>query len=279
MVLLATTYEGDSPELLAAISGVVDAIEITPDTIAALPPDGGRARLRSDVLAEYQSLSSGVRFVAHGVGLSIGSHDAWNDSYLDLLDELVDRLPIDWHSEHLACTTVDGENLGTMLALPRTSEALDLVCERIDRIQNRYQKEFLIEHVIRLLPEPDAEFSDAAFLNELVQRSGCGLILDAYNLECDRFNYGFEVAGFLDELNTRAVREIHVAGGATHAGFQLDIHSRVTADSTLELAREILRRSPFAEMVTYEFLREAIPSLGVPAIAGELKRIREALLQ
>jgi uncharacterized protein (UPF0276 family) len=173
---------------------------------------------------------------------------------------------------------VDGENLGTMLALPRTGEALELLCERIDRIQTRYRTEFLVEHVIRLLPEPEAEFTDAAFLNELVRRSGCGLIIDAYNLECDRHNYAFDVTAFLNELRLDAVREIHVAGGTTQAGFQLDIHSRPTADSTLELARDILARSVNVGMVTYEFLREAIPSLGVDAIVAELKRIRGALL-
>ena len=276
MTLLATTYEGDSPQLLAGISGVVDAIEIAPDTIATT--EGGRPRLRPEVLDEYESLAGRMRFVAHGVGLSIGSYDNWNEDYIGLLDQLVERVELDWHSEHLACTTVNGENLGTMLALPRTSEALDLVCERVDRLQTRYRKEFLLEHVIRLLPEPAADFSDAAFLNELVRRSGCGLIIDAYNLECDRFNYGFDVNAFLGELNLDSVREIHVAGGTTQAGYQLDIHSRTTADSTLELARAILSRTSNVKMVTYEFLREAIPSLGIEGIVRELKRIRGVLL-
>lgn len=276
MVLLATTYEGDSPELRAGIMEVVDAIEIAPDTIATTV--GGHPELRGDVLEEYESMASRMRFVAHGVGLSIGSYDNWNSDYLGLLDQLMERVELDWHSEHLACTTVDGENLGTMLAMPRTRESLDLLYERVDRIQTRYRKEFLLEHVIRLLPEPEAEFTDAGFLNELVRRSGCGLIIDAYNLECDRFNYGFDVQGFLSELNLDAVREIHVAGGSTQAGFQLDIHSRVTADSTLELARAILTSTSNVRMLTYEFLREAIPSLGVDAIIAELKRIRGALL-
>jgi len=255
---------------------VVDAIEIAPDTIATTV--GGHPELRGDVLEEYESMASRMRFVAHGVGLSIGSYDNWNSDYLGLLDQLMERVELDWHSEHLACTTVDGENLGTMLAMPRTRESLDLLYERVDRIQTRYRKEFLLEHVIRLLPEPEAEFTDAGFLNELVRRSGCGLIIDAYNLECDRFNYGFDVQGFLSELNLDAVREIHVAGGSTQAGFQLDIHSRVTADSTLELARAILTSTSNVRMLTYEFLREAIPSLGVDAIIAELKRIRGALL-
>ena len=159
MVLVATTYEGDSPQLVAGISGVVDAIEIAPDTIATT--SGGRHRLRREVLAEHEAMANRMRFVAHGVGLSIGSCDNWNDDYIGLLDDLVEHVYLDWHSEHRACTTVDGESPGTMLALPITAEALYLLCERVDRIQTRYQKEFLFEHVIRLLPQPEAEFSDA----------------------------------------------------------------------------------------------------------------------
>ncbi len=272
---LATTYEGDSPALLERIAPLVDGIEISPDTIAQTSETG--PHLRSAVLAEYLSLSSKMRFVAHGVGLSIGSHDQWNKDYLQLLDELFERLPIAWHSEHLACTTVDGESLGTMLALPRTEQVLDLLCERIRCLQERYRVPFLLEHVVRILPEPEPEYSDAIFLNELTRRSGCGLILDAYNLECDRWNFGFDVQSFIEELDFSPVRELHLAGGTQHKGFQLDIHSRPTAASTLCLGREIAARAHNLELVTYEFLKEAIPALGHEAICDELMRVKKEL--
>src|SRR4051794_41838936 len=83
MTLLATTYEGDSPQLLAEISNIVDAIEIAPDTIATT--EGGRHQLRPEVLAEYEGLAGRMRFVAHGVGLSIGSYDKWDENYIGLL--------------------------------------------------------------------------------------------------------------------------------------------------------------------------------------------------
>jgi hypothetical protein len=165
-----------------------------------------------------------------------------------------------------------------MLALPRTQEALDLVSTRVERLQRRYNKEFLLEHVIRLLPEPEAEYSDAGFLNALVKRTGCGLIVDAYNLECDQVNYGFDVDAFLDELDMQAVREIHLAGGVQHNGFQLDIHSRQTADSTVALAARIMARASGLRLITYELLTEAIPLLGHEAICAELRRLRRALL-
>ena len=219
-----------------------------------------------------------MQFAAHGVGLSIGSYDSWNHTYIGLLDELMNSLDLIWHSEHLACTAVNGENLGTMLAMPRTEEAVALVSERVEELQERYRKEFLLEHVVRLLPEPEAEYSDAAFLNQIVKRTGCGLIIDAYNLECDALNHGFDIAAFLAELNMGAVRELHLAGGVMHHGFQLDIHSSLTQDSTVELAKRIMSQSPNLGLITYEFLTEAIPLLTIEGILGELQRLRKEFL-
>jgi|ERR1700674_802548 len=274
---LATTYEGDDPALLERIAALVDVIEIAPDAIAG--SDGKRAHLRKPVLDEYAGVLGQVDLIAHGVGLSIGSFDHWEEDYLRLLDELFARFDLAWHSEHLACTVVAGENVGTMLALPRTEEALDLICERVRRIQERYRVPFLLEHVIHLLPDAPAACTPAGFLNAITSRTGCGLVLDAYNLECDAHNQGLDIAAFLDELDLAPVRELHIAGGVEHDGFHLDIHSRPARDSTLALARDVIARAPNLRVVTYEFLREAVEALGHATICAELARVRQALPQ
>jgi uncharacterized protein len=274
---LAVTYEGDDPKLLERILPLIDIVEIAPDTIAAF--DGKRVYLRPSVLDEYAAVRGQIGLIAHGVGLSIGSFDNWNEAYLDLIDELFDRFDLLWHSDHLACTMVAGENVGTMFGLPRTSETLDLICERVRRIQDRYPTPFLLEHIVHMLPDASGECTPAAFLNEITSRTGCGLILDAYNLECDAHNRGFDIQAFLDELNFSAVKELHLAGGVVHDGFHLDIHSGPVRDSTLLLGLDIIRRAPRLSVVTYEFLKEAIPLLGHDTICAELSRIRQAISQ
>lgn len=276
---LATTYEGSGLDLLERIAPLVDYLEIPPDSLSRTQGSGlsQRIRLRPELLDQIESVSSQTGVIVHGIGLSIGSFDRWNEPYLHLLDEFFSRFTPRWHSEHLGFTTVAGENLGTMVALPRTEAMLDLLCERIRRIQECYKVPFLMEHIIHLLPDAPANYTPAAFLNAITARTGCGLILDAYNLECDRHNFGFDIAGFLDELNLDPVREIHLAGGFQHEGFQLDIHSQPTAESTLELGLDILRRCPNLDIVTYELLKEAIPNLGHNRICAELLRIRKAI--
>ena len=273
---IALTYEGGDLSYIERMLPLIDFLEVTPDGIA-VSGDAG-AEIPQRTLTELEGLSRDVGIVVHGVGLSIGSADGWSEQYLHLLDQLVERLPIAWHSEHLGYVNVDGQHLGTMLALPRTAEALDLVCERAMALQTRYGLPFLLENIVHVLPDPQSEYSEAAFLNALSDRSGCGLLLDVYNLECDAQNSGLVIDDFLSELHLECVRELHVACGVEYEGVLLDVHSRPLRDSTLALARDVVERpGANVELLTYELLSEAVPVLGPDVIAGELRRLRTAL--
>jgi len=269
------TYEGGERELLESVLPLVDYLEITPDSIALL--DGNGARLDPKILDELRAVESETEFVVHGVGLSIGSASGYSEQYLELVAEFLEHFRVAWHSEHLGYTTVDGTSMGTMLAMPKTHDVLELLAQRIGEIQTRFQLPFLLENIVHLLPDYPGEYSDAAFLNELVARTGCGLLLDVYNLECDAANYGFDIDAFLDELDLDAVGELHVAGGVERDGLQVDVHSRATEPSTLALAQRVVARTPRLGGVTYELLAEAVPILGTERISAELARIRSAL--
>jgi uncharacterized protein (UPF0276 family) len=268
---IGATYEGGDPTLLKRLVEVADYLEVAPDAIA------GGAGIRHEVLDEWRVAAGQVTVVAHGVGLSIGSAPGWNEAYVRLVDELAGAVPLRWHSEHLGYTTVDGEPLGTMLSLPRTREALELVCERVTRLQERYSIPFLLENVARILPDPEGDYDEAGFLNELCLRTGCGLLLDVYNLECDAHNNGFDIDRFLDALDLGAVRELHVAGGTEVEGMKLDVHSREAQPSTVALAARVAASAPEIWGVTYEVLPEAIPVLGHDTIVNEVARLRAAL--
>jgi uncharacterized protein (UPF0276 family) len=254
---------------------LVDYLEITPDSIARPSRDG--AHLDPVILEELRAVAGATEFVVHGVGLSIGSASGYSEQYLDLLAEFLEHFPAAWHSEHLGYTQVDGKSLGTMLAVPKTHDVLELLVERVRQIEGRFELPFLLENIVHLLPDYPGDYSDAAFLNELVARTGCGLLLDVYNLECDAANYGFDIDGFLDDLDLEAVGELHIAGGVERDGLQVDVHSRATESSTLALAQQVVARTPNLGGVTYELLAEAVPVLGVEGISVELTRIRSAL--
>ena len=273
-VSIGVTYEGRDPALLERLLPLADYIEVTPETIAEI--DGSHISLSKEVMTELRNVSRSVKIIVHGVGLSIGSHDGWSPTYFQLLDAFLEQIDIPWHSEHLAYTKVDGEHLGIMLALPKTEEVLDLISERVIAIQQRYQIPFLLENVVHVIPDYPGSYSEAGFLNALTERTGCGLIMDAYNLECDAHNQGFDIPAFLSELDAPRVRELHVARGVEDNGFLLDVHSQLVAQSTVELAEDVINRSGNTKVVVYEFMPEAVPGLGHNAIAEQLLRLRMA---
>lgn len=274
---LGTTYEGYNPALTERILPILDYIEVTPDALVRVK--GDVFDLDERAIAELREIGKVATIILHGVGLSIGSHDGWSERYIRILDSFVEQIEVAWHSEHLGYTTVDGENLGTMLAMPKTEEALDMVCERVSAIQARYKLPFLIENIVHILPDYPGDYSEAGFLNAVADRTGCGILLDIYNLECDAHNHGFDIPAFLNELDLSHVRELHIACGIEHRGFLLDVHSRLTRDSTIKLTQEVIERAAGGiQTVTYELLREAIPNIGHDAIVGELTRLRRILV-
>lgn len=275
-VALGVSYEGRDPALLEMMLPFIDYVEVTPETMAEVRD--GKVVLSPGVITELRNIDRHVEVIAHGVSLSIGSHDQWSPTYLHLLDDLMEQVSVSWHSEHLGYTTVDGEHLGIMLALPKTEEALDLVCERISAIQQRYEIPFLVENIVHVVPDYPGDYSEAAFLNAITRRTGCGLLLDVYNLECDAHNHGLDIAAFLTELDPVPIRELHVACGVEHNGFMLDVHSRLPRPCTVDLAERVLHDPACrAEVVVYEFMPESVPGLTRRVIAEQLAQLRQRL--
>lgn len=273
-IRIGTTYEGNRPEFLSKLLPVVDFLEFSPDSLATSYK--GVASIHPNKLNALKNVNAQVDLLVHGVGLSIGSYDGFSQNYLKLLDELQDNLSLKWHSEHLAYMFVNGVNLGTMITLPRNKETLDMICRRVDIIQSRYKIPFLLENVVSLMPECDSDYSHAEFLNRICKKTGCGLILDIYNLECDAYNHQFKINPFLHELDCKNIREFHLASGYLDSGFMTDIHAGLTNQSTLDLAAHVIQtfNPENLEVITYELLDEFVDRVGQEAIVEELVKLK-----
>lgn len=274
-VSMCFSYDLYRPLLFEAILPAIDAIEICPDTISY--SKGGNIFLDERIIEQLQSVNHQKKIFVHGVGLSIGSYDTMNEKYLKLLDQLFDKLSITWHSEHLAYCQVDGENLNTMLSVPRTDEMLDVLSKRVDTLKKRYQVPFLLENIANILPSQRYDYSLSEFLNKLHAFSGCGFILDIYNLECDEHNYNFSLVDYINTLNLEAVKEIHIAGGTMDQGTKLDIHSRKVEDRTLQLTSDVLKRATGVEVLTFELLPEAYMLYEPSELSDHLRFIKKTL--
>ncbi len=167
------------------------------------PLHHGLARIR-----EHYALS------LHGVGLSIGGVDPLDRLHLDRLAALASRYQPASVSEHLAWSSHGGVYFNDLLPLPWTAATLHRVCAHIDQVQNRLKRTLLLENPASYLEFSSSTFSESQFLAEVVQRTGCGLLLDVSNVQVSSVNHGRDALAYLDGLPLHRVGQIHLAGFA-----------------------------------------------------------------
>lgn len=275
------TYQRGLRPAIDACRDLIDFFEVSPDLLCRerAGANGSYLELHPTLVAEALECCAGRPVVVHGLGLSIGSACGWSESYLRMLDAWHGLEPFPWHSEHLGfmlAHDAQGRPLhtGIPLPLPFTDEALDLLVPRAEAIGARYGVPFLLENLTYYLPGLPAEEGrdEVAFLNDLTRRSGCGLLLDLYNFYCNAVNFRFDPREALSRLRLDRVLEVHLAGGATHDGLLLDVHSDVVPEPVWELLEWLVPRLPRLRGIVYEVLEQALPTVGVEGIRRQLER-------
>lgn len=266
-------------------SGLIDFVEITPETICRQQPTGTAIELEivPQQMERAQRTCAGLPMVVHGVELSIGSAHAWNTAYLEMLDTFQEAWRFVWHSEHLGFQTFRGPDGGTQevgvpLPLPSTIEAADLVARRSAMILQRYGVPFLLENPAYYLPDPpsDLEIGDyIGLMRRILQRSGSLQLLDLHNVYCNAINHHFDPFEAVDRMPLDAVAEIHIAGGSWDGGFWMDAHEGRVPEPVWDLLEYTLPQCPFVGGIVFEMLDEHILKLGVNAIQQELTHARK----
>ncbi|WP_428419744.1 DUF692 domain-containing protein [Methylibium sp.] len=180
--------------------------------------------------------------VMHGVSLSVGSTDALDPDYLRDLKALADRIEPAWISDHLCWTGVDHHNLHDLLPLPYTEAALRHLCERVSRVQDVLGRRLLLENVSSYVSFAADEMSEWEFVAELARRADCELLLDVNNVYVSSVNHGFDAQRYIDAMPRERVRQIHLAGHESHAGYLIDTHDHPVCDAVWQLYAYTTRR-------------------------------------
>lgn len=182
----------------------------------------------------------------HGVGLGLAGPEPLDQAHLARLKSLVDRHQPEVVSEHLCWGAAGGVHFNDLLPIPFTHESLDLVCARVGQLQETLGRTVLIEHLASYLRFAEDEISEPQFLAQLVQRTGCGLLLDLNNLYVNACNHGFDAHDFLAELPAEAIGEIHLAGHTQSIvdgeSVLIDTHGSTVCAEVWQLYREAVQR-------------------------------------
>ncbi|MFF6928744.1 DUF692 domain-containing protein [Streptomyces californicus] len=222
----------------------------------------------------------GVTVVPHGVALGLGGADRPDPGRLAALAARAELLGAPLVTEHIAfvraggpLTASTGLEAGHLLPVPRTWDALDVLCENVRIAQDSLPVPLALENIAALITWPDEELTEGQFLAELVERTGVRLLIDVANLHTNHVNLGQDPAKALDELPVEAIAYVHVAGGVEKNGVWHDTHAHPVTAPVLEVLAELRSRvDPPGVLLERD---DAFP----PAreLAGELDAIRATL--
>jgi uncharacterized protein (UPF0276 family) len=180
----------------------------------------------------------------HGVGLALGSAcgiDAWHLDQLARLVECIEPVRVSDHA-CFARGAMAGRELhaADLLPVAFNSAALDVMCANVQRVQDRLKRPLLLENLSAYLHFNSSDREETTFLRELVQRTGCGLLVDVNNIYVNALNERIAGSGtdpvatclrWLDQIPPACVGELHLAGHCDNGDIVIDDHgSRVCAD-------------------------------------------------
>lgn len=215
----------------------------------------------------------------HGVGLALGSASDRTQQHLHKLKKLHDELDPQLVSEHLCWAALSDRHLNDLLPMPLTQQALYLMSDRLDRVQNVLGRQILIENVSSYVRFADDSMNEAEFLCALVKQSGCGLLLDLNNLIVNQTNVqedAYAALRLIAELPQGSVQEIHLAGHSIVDDLAVDDHGSRVSDQVWDLLRVSQQTLGTDIPVLLEWDTE-IPVLSV--LLAELQKAEQILMQ
>ncbi|MGW2488896.1 multinuclear nonheme iron-dependent oxidase [Streptomyces sp. NPDC001606] len=232
---------GWRPEIAEAVERMpgIDWVEVVAENVCPghLPESLLRLRER------------GVTVIPHGVSLGLGGADRPDPDRLTALAERAEALGAPLVTEHIAFVRAGGPRTasplleaGHLLPVPRTRDALDVLCENVRIAQEALPVPLALENIAALFGWPGEELTEGRFLSELVERTGVRLLIDVANLHTNRVNRGEDPAEALAALPLEALAYVHVAGGFERDGVWHDSHAHPVPRPVLDLLTDLSTR-------------------------------------
>ncbi|MGX5186988.1 DUF692 domain-containing protein [Streptomyces avermitilis] len=228
---------------------IADAVERMPgiDWVEAVAENVCPGHLPESLL---RLRARGVTVVPHGVSLGLGGADRPDEGRLTALAERAEALGSPLVTEHIAFVRAGGAltaspllEAGHLLPVPRTRDALDVLCENVRIAQAALPVPLAVENIAALISWPGEEMTEGQFLYDLVERTGVRLLIDVANLHTNHVNRGEDPAKALDELPVEAIAYVHVAGGFERDGVWHDSHAHPVPQPVLDILADLASRT------------------------------------
>jgi uncharacterized protein len=247
--------------------GDLDFMEIAPENWIGV---GGRLGRQFSAWAER------FPFIAHGLSLSLGAPEPLDEDYIGRLRRFLDQHGIVGFSDHLSYCSEHG-HLYDLMPIPFTTEAVDWVAGRIRQVQDLLGRQIAVEN-ISYYAAPGAEISELEFINAVLEKADCLLLLDVNNIHVNSVNHGYDAQAFLAGLPAERVAYIHVAGHHHEADdLIVDTHGAAVIEPVWRLLQSAYERiGPVPTLLERDFNFPPLPEL--LAEVATIKRLQAPFL-
>jgi uncharacterized protein (UPF0276 family) len=126
--------------------------------------------------------------------------------------------------------------------LPYNDAAISHIADRISQVQDFLGRPILIENLSSYVTYKESEMTEWEFVNEVVKRSGCYLLLDINNIFVSAHNHHFKPETYIDAMPSEQVMQFHLAGHSYNGEMIIDTHDHDVCDSVWALYEYALKR-------------------------------------
>src|SRR5437867_32911 len=168
--------------------------------------DAGRPLAVLDqILEQYQ-------VVQHGVAMYFGSSSRLSREHLKRLKTLVKRTKTPFLSDHLCWGSVDGRYTHDLLPMPYTFAAAKVTSQKIREVRDFLEVPVVVENVSSYAEFHVSEMTEWEFLNEVVERADCGILLDVNIIYVASQNHCVYSFAYVSSVPPERVAQIDIAG-------------------------------------------------------------------
>jgi uncharacterized protein (UPF0276 family) len=124
-----------------------------------------------------------------------------------------------------------------LMPIPFTQQAVQHVVERVQRVQDILGQPLVLENV-SYYAAPGQEMSEIEFTQQVLQQSGCNLLLDVNNVFVNSVNHKYDAEQFIRAMPTGKIVYGHIAGHYDEADdLKVDTHGDDVKPEVWELLR------------------------------------------
>lgn len=187
--------------------------------------------------------------ILHGLNLSIAS-PIIDMVYLMNIKKLVLKTKVPYYTDHLSITRNAGYSYGHLSPILYNNLSLQTCIDNVNQVQDILGVPLALENITYGFNMAENGYSHGDFFSKLVDKTGCGILLDVTNAFINSYNHNIDGKKYLDSLPLKNVIHIHISGGnLNNKGQYIDSHSYKVPEEVWTLLDYVLPKTSVKNVI------------------------------